>query len=120
VQATAPPVPWELRALREEFTETLRAQNRSPMTVKSYREAVDQFAAFLAERGLPVEPEEIRRTHVEAFIADQLARWKPATAAVRYRSLQAFFKWCVQNDYLEASPMANMSPPKVPETPPRS
>jgi hypothetical protein len=32
---------------------------------------------------------------LQGFIADQLARWKPATAHDRYRGLHAFFKWAV-------------------------
>jgi hypothetical protein len=30
------------------------------------------------------------RAQIEAFLADLLARWKPATAANRYRSLKVF------------------------------
>jgi len=33
------------------------------------------------------------KEHVELFIADQLARWKPATAHNRYRGLHSFFAW---------------------------
>ncbi len=50
-------------------------------------------------------------------MADQLDRVKPATAAFRYRSLQQFFKWLVEEDELEADPMASMKPPHVPEQP---
>ena len=48
---------------------------------------------------------------------DQLNRWRPATAGVRYRSLQQFFKWVVEEEELTESPMARMSPPHVPEDP---
>jgi hypothetical protein len=44
---------------------------------------------FLAERGMPTEPGRIRREHVEAFIADQIARWRPNTAGNRYLALNA-------------------------------
>ncbi len=54
----------------------------------------------------------------EAFIEDQLARLKPAIAANRYRSLQQFFRWLVDEGELKESPMARMKPPTVPETPP--
>jgi site-specific recombinase XerD len=63
----------------------------------------------------------ITREHVEAFIGDQLARLKPTSAAVRYRSLQQFFKWCVVEGEIAKpadNPMARMKPPKVPEAPP--
>jgi site-specific recombinase XerD len=60
----------------------------------------------------------IKREHVELFIADQLDRWKPATANNRYRGLQAFFKWAVAEEELDANPMTGMEPPKIPEEPP--
>jgi len=36
----------------------------------------------------------------------------------RYRGLQAFFKWAVAEGELEASPMASMNPPQIPDEPP--
>jgi site-specific recombinase XerC len=56
----------------------------------------------------------VKRADVRDFIADQLERWKPATALNRYRSLQAFFKWCVAEGELEANPMVGMKPPQLP------
>lgn len=67
---------------------------------------------------MPGDPAHVRREHVEAFITFLLERYKPATASNRYRGLQAFFRWCVEEGELKASPMAKMSPPHVPETPP--
>jgi integrase len=51
------------------------------------------------------------------FIEAQLRDWRPATAAVRYRSLQQFFKWAVEEGEIPESPMVKMSPPHVPEVP---
>lgn len=34
------------------------------------------------------------------------------------RGLQAFFRWVVEEELIEASPMARMRPPRVPEQPP--
>lgn len=42
----------------------------------------------------------------------------PATASNRYRALQVFFKWLVEEGEIKVSPMANMKPPRVPEEPP--
>ncbi len=77
------------------------------------------LAEFLAARGMPTDVGAIRREHVESFIADLLARWKPTTAANRYRSLQAFFKWLAAEGEIAASPMVRMKPPAVPESPPK-
>jgi site-specific recombinase XerC len=51
-------------------------------------------------------------------VADQLERWKPLTARNRYRGLQAFLKWAVAEGELDASPMAGMNPPQIPDEPP--
>jgi len=96
---------------------SLAARNRSPKTIVSYRRCVTEFARFLASRGMPVELVHIRREHVEAFIAAELARVRPATASKKYRSLQQFFRWLVEEGELRESPMARMAPPHVPPTP---
>jgi site-specific recombinase XerD len=91
------------------FRRTLRAEDKSGRTVKSYTEAVRPFTDFLAERGHPLTVEAITRDDVRAFVADQLDRWKPLTALNRYRGLQAFFKWAVAEGELDASPMAGVN-----------
>jgi hypothetical protein len=60
----------------------------------------------------------VKRADIRDFIADQLDRWKPATALNRYRSLQAFFKWCLAEGELDTSPMVGMKPPQLPDEPP--
>jgi site-specific recombinase XerD len=94
--------------LTESFKRSLLAENKSPRTVETYGEALRLFGDFLLER-----------EHVEAFIADLLAKWKPATASNRYRALHSFFKWAVAEEEIAAHPMANMKPPAVPEEPPQ-
>ena len=85
---------------------------------KSYLEGLRLFDGFLKAQGIPREVGAIRREHVESFIARILSNRRPATAANRYRSLQAFWKWCIGEGEIKLSPMANMSPPRVPEDPP--
>ena len=105
-------------ALAPSFRRSLDAQNKSPKTIKSYMEAVFLFVDYLSRQGMRQEVANIRREHVKAFIADQVARWRPATAANRYRSLQQFFKWAQEEGEAKFTPMANMRPPHVPEEPP--
>lgn len=100
------------------FGHTLGSQNRSALTVKSYSAAIRLLDDFLAGRGMPRAVASIRREHIEAFIEDQLERLRPASAANRYRSLQQFFKWLVEEGEIQTSPMARMHPPTIPETPP--
>jgi site-specific recombinase XerD len=100
------------------FGRSLRAENVSVLTAETYLEAVTQFCRFLSTQAMVGDVSHIRREHVEAFIADLLQRFKPATANNRYRGLQRFFKWLLDEGEIKGSPMANMRPPKVPETPP--
>src|SRR5690606_25677277 len=97
------------------FGRHLRAANLSPATVRTYVEASELFATFLADPALPRDVAAIERQHVEAFITDQLERWKPATALNRYRGVQSLFRWLVEEGELRESPMARMRPPRVPE-----
>lgn len=100
------------------FVRHLSAGNLSPKTIRSYREAVERFAAFLADQGMPTALEALRREHVEAFIVALLERWRPATAHNRYAALQAFFRWALDEGLITESPMARMRPPKIPEDAP--
>jgi site-specific recombinase XerD len=94
---------------------SLRAENKSPKTIETYGEGARLFLAFLARQHMPTEASEITREHVDSFIADLLARFKPATASNRYRALARLFDFLVEEGELEHSPMARMKPPTVPE-----
>lgn len=96
----------------------IRAENLSPATLVAYSGAARQFHSYLVDHGMPSDVADIRREHVESFIADLLLKWKPATANNRYRGLQSFFKWALEEGEVKTSPMANMKPPRIPENPP--
>jgi site-specific recombinase XerD len=108
----------ELHALAESFARHLRAANLSPLTIKSYLDGVEQLTQFLVARDGVPPLRSIGRDHLEAFLADQLGRWRPATAANRFRSLRQFFKWLVEEEEIESSPMERMPQPRVPDEPP--
>jgi len=108
----------DLASLTESFRRSLRAENKSERTVVGYTEALRLLDHYLARQGMPRVAAHIRREHVESFISDLLERYKPATASNRYRALQSFFKWAVEEGELTDSPMARMKPPSVPENPP--
>jgi site-specific recombinase XerD len=97
------------------FARHLRAANLSPATQRTYLASLDRLATFLESRGMPTEVAVIRREHLEAFMEDQLATWKPATAANRYSGIRPFFTWLVEEGEIRDSPMARMRKPKLPE-----
>jgi site-specific recombinase XerD len=112
------PIVGDLRPLVTSWLRHLRAANLAPKTITTYAQSAESLARFLEVSGMPTAVASIRREHVEAFIEDQLARWKPTTASVRFRALQQLFRWLVEEGEVTESPMARMRPPRLPEEPP--
>lgn len=106
-----------VRTLGASFKRSLLAENKATSTIEVYTSAVTRFADFLEASGMPTSADAIHREHVESFIAHLLERFKPATASNRYRALQSFFNWMVEEGEITESPMRNMRPPIVPEAP---
>ena len=99
--------------LLDGFELSLRARRRSPKTITAYTDTARRFQVFCAARG--ADPVHAKRGDVEAFIADQLDRHTASTAATRYRCLQQWFVWLVDDGELDATPMVRMSPPSLDE-----
>jgi len=112
---TDPAALSDIAPLAESFRRSLRARNRSPRTVAGYMDAVAHFERYLRALGMPTRAADFRRERVESFVADQVERHRPNTAATRYRALQQFFRWLHEEGEITDSPMRNMHPPMVPE-----
>lgn len=104
-----------IAALIPDWERSLQAANKSPRTIRSYGDSARLFEEFARERLGVTAVDRITRETVETFVNDQLEHWKATTAAVRYRSLQQFFKWLLEEREIAADPMRNMKPPKVGE-----
>jgi site-specific recombinase XerD len=78
--------------------------------------AVQQLDAFLRSRGIDLAA--AGRDDIEAYLTGLLARWKPATAANRYRALRVFYAWLEDDGEIPSDPMAKMKPPRVLDQPP--
>jgi hypothetical protein len=85
------------------FERYLRAENKSARTVKTYLDAVTQLDGFLETRGVDLAG--AGRADIEAFLAGLLARWKPLTAANRYRALRVFYAWLEDEGEIPSDPM---------------
>jgi len=103
--------------LLDSFELHLRAKNRAPKTIVSYRLAVDQLVSYLDDDGRATAPELITKGDIEAFLAHFLATRASATARQRYASLSQFFKWAAAEGEIGADPMEKISPPQVIEQP---
>jgi site-specific recombinase XerD len=107
----------EITVLLPSWRLHLEAANLSPRTIRAYTDDGALFAKFLVGKGMPTTVASIRREHVEAFIASELERTAPSSAATRYRSLQQLFNWLDDEGEITSSPMAKMRPPLIPEKP---
>jgi len=114
--SAAPAVP--LDALWSSYMRHLRAQGRAPLTLKVYSEAKDRLETFYAEKRWNAAPALIQRSQLEEFMEVQLAAHSPATAANRFRALNTFFRWLVEEEELQQNPMAKMHAPRVQLKPP--
>jgi site-specific recombinase XerD len=101
--------------LARSFERHMRAENRSDRTIATYLHGLRQAETFLSARGTTVEA--ATRADLEAFMADLLARRTASTAATYYKILKVLYGWLVDEEELDADPMAKMKPPIVPANP---
>lgn len=101
------------------FTRGMRAANVSANTVYAYGGAVRQFGTWLMAHGYPTDVDRIEPRHVEEWINSILETSKPATAHNRYRGAQRFFNWYATRVDDFRSPLAKLSPPRLPKLMPR-
>lgn len=113
VRSTAAPT---IAALIPSWRRSLVAANRSPRTVRRYVDDVTLLARYLEDNKLPTAIATVGREHAEMFVSWQLQHHKPASAATRFRSCTAFFKWALGEGEIKASPMVRMIEPGIPET----
>src|SRR5205807_575218 len=72
-----------------------------------------QISAFLGADA--PGPESVTPDQVRAFISHLLATKSSATANNRYRALNRFFGWLVEQGYTDTHPMAKLKPPRMQE-----
>jgi site-specific recombinase XerD len=113
---TATRMPDHISTLRDSFSLHLEA-TRAKSTTRIYLDALDGLIAFLEDNGMPVGISVIRREHIEAYLGARREKVKPATLSIEYRALAKFWRWAVEEDEVAVSPMARMTPPKMPEVP---
>jgi integrase/recombinase XerD len=93
---------WEL---------ALRAERKSPQTVKSYGDGVRRFLTWAEQNRRSAV---LDRSTVAAFVADLLdAGAEPATARARHLSLRRFSAWLVEEGEADEDRLLGSKPPKL-------
>jgi len=92
---------WELH---------LRAERKSPQTVKTYGDGVRRYLGYCADQGLST----LDRTSLASFIASVLdAGAEPATARSRHLSVRRFTTWLLEEGEIDHDPFVGLRPPKL-------
>jgi integrase/recombinase XerD len=106
-----------LQPMLGSFELHLRAEKKSPKTIRTYIEAAQWLAA---EYLIPNEIKfwsDVTTRHVQEWTVTLLDRYSDSYASNQFRALQQFFKWHATEDPDETrpNPMANLNRPKVGE-----
>ena len=97
------------------FSLSLRASGRSEHTQATYGAAIAGLQRFTRERRMPPLVS-LTAEHIREYLNSLYERGnKPATVANRFRSLQQFYRWLVEEGERTDSPMDRISPPRVPD-----
>jgi integrase/recombinase XerD len=95
---------WELH---------LRAERKSPATLRVYVGGARHFLAWCERIGTPAQ---LDRATVTAYIADLLDQGAEGNGAkIRQQALRRFAAWLVEEGELPADPLAGLRPPKLDE-----
>jgi site-specific recombinase XerD len=102
-----------LQDLQRSFLHHLRAEGRSPATLRLYGQAVTFFSRWLESEGRTATLDELNRPAIREWLAVLGEDHEPGTVKVRYRGLYRFCVWLVDEGELDSNPMAKMSPPTL-------
>jgi site-specific recombinase XerD len=105
-----------------DWDRALRSGNYPETTRYNYLLAAAQLGRYLAEHSpdpdadaAAEDPTDVSKAHVEAFQAWMIETRSAATALNKHKGLQQFFKWLVDEDEMDRSPMDRVRQPKTPQ-----
>jgi site-specific recombinase XerD len=101
----------DLASLLDSWLLHLRAERKSPETVKAYGTGVRAFLAWAANTQSAAH---LDRSTVAAFITDLLdSGAEPATARSRHGALRQFSRWLADEEEIPRDELLGSKPPKV-------
>lgn len=110
----------------DDWDRALRTANRPYKTRYIYQLAVQQLADYLASDDLPAaavgdesdaadDPTDVQRKHVEWYLIWMIDTRSAATALNKYKGLQQFFKYLLDEEEITRHPMDRIPQPSTPE-----
>ena len=101
----------DLAGLLPSWQLALRAERKSPATIKSYTEGVATFLRWCDSNGTPAE---LTKATVQTFVAELLeSGQQPKTATARLLAVRRFSAWLTDEGELATDPLIGIKQPKV-------
>lgn len=100
----------------DEFLASLREQKGySNNTIVAYRNDLNQFAQFIAERDKDTDWAEVRKEDLVAYVDDlkYQRQYASATVARKVAATKSFFHFLMEQGVIKEDPTANLDSPKV-------
>ena len=100
--------------------ECLYAKNYRPATIKWYKEAINQFLRFYEGKVASFQHITLDRVRTWFYTKRSRGDWCADTLLGRYKSLKVFFRWCVENGYMQQNPIDLIQKPRLEQKLPKS
>lgn len=114
----------DLDLLADEFGIYTLSKGLAPPTRRDYDESARRFVAWCRAGNAPVFAAELTRRNLSGYFAWMSEQTKKdgeavtkSTVATQFRRLQQFFRWMLDDDVLQVSPMQGLKAPKPQEVP---
>jgi site-specific recombinase XerD len=95
-----------------------KANGHSPKTIHWHTQTIEAFICYLREHSYSTDIEELHIEAVREWVAEQQEReLSPHTIATRVRSLRAFTRWLLEEEWIDRDPLKRLRAPKAEEKP---
>jgi site-specific recombinase XerD len=110
--------PMDISILCEAFCDyCLSMRGQSKATIRRYKHVIGCFSRFTGIVQLDqVTPEKVRQLF---YYGRTERKWSANTYLVYHTSLLVFFRWCVQQGYMQSNPIVDIEKPKLGKQIPR-
>lgn len=92
-----------------------RAENKSPLTVSTYRHKISSFLSFISGYSKTIGNQEVRLY----LVSLQEKHLSPSTISAHYRAIKTWTGWLMREGIIDGDPMPNVKPPRIPKTQPK-
>src|SRR4051794_40036874 len=97
-----------------DFCKSLEGKNRSSQTVRAYQTDIHQFITWLHENNMVAQtPGQIQRADITDYLSHLAERQLSGVSRARkVAALREYFRYLVEHDILERSPLKGIDTPK--------